>query len=39
LELPHLIKVTARPFKPSCSDCVVRNHMNEPEETGDVHDK
>jgi hypothetical protein len=22
LDLPHLVKVTARPFKPSCSDCV-----------------
>lgn len=21
LELPHLVKVTARPFKPTCSDC------------------
>jgi hypothetical protein len=26
LDLPHLVKVTARPFKPTCSDCSAQNH-------------
>jgi len=26
LDLPRLVKVTARPFKPTCSDCGAQNH-------------
>lgn len=26
LDLPRLVKITARPFKPTCSDCGAQNH-------------
>lgn len=26
LDLPRTVRVTVRPFKPSCSDCVTQNH-------------
>jgi len=28
LDLPRVVKVTARPFKPSCSDCVSQTHKS-----------
>jgi hypothetical protein len=26
LDLPRFVKVTARPFKPTCNDCVPQSH-------------
>ena len=39
LDLPRLVKVIARPFKPTCSDCGAQNHGGTGSSTATVDPK